>query len=128
MSLGNRKFTHNNEGFTCEYCGALVAPRQTSCRNHCPECLSSKHVDLSVGDRSNGCQGRMKAISFRYTGRKGIILTFSCLTCGHRGENVSAYEDPIQPDNFAKILSLSPASISPNLDLQSKPQYIKREA
>ena len=50
----------------------------------------------------------LQGVSFRYEGRKGIVLTFVCLTCGHRGENISAYEDPFQPDNFAKILSLSP--------------------
>ena len=122
MGLSNRKFTHKNEGFSCEYCGTLVLPRRKSCRNHCPSCLSSKHVDLAVGDRANQCQGRMKAVSYRYHGRKGIILTFSCLTCGHQGENISAYEDPNQPDNFATILALSQALSSPSLDLLGKSQ------
>lgn len=117
MSLENRKFTHNNEGFSCEYCGALVLPRRQSCRNHCPSCLSSKHVDLSVGDRANPCQGQMKAVAFRYTSRKGIILSFSCLKCGHKAENIAAYEDPIQSDNFSEILSLSASLSSPRLDL-----------
>jgi len=108
MSLASPKFTHQNPGFICEYCGASVLPRRSSCRNHCPHCLASKHVDVEVGDRLSPCQGKMEAVGFRYHGRKGIILEFQCQRCGHRGENIAAYEDPIQADNFEKILTLTP--------------------
>ena len=32
-------------------------------RNHCPWCLWSLHVDLTVGDRRNGCRGLMEPIA-----------------------------------------------------------------
>jgi hypothetical protein len=45
--------TAQNQGFTCENCGASVAPLSNgSYRNHCPACLLSKHVDILPGDRA----------------------------------------------------------------------------
>ena len=35
-----------DEGFICENCGRKVEPLGYSCRNHCPYCLYSKHVDI----------------------------------------------------------------------------------
>ena len=37
-----------NDSFTCKVCGRLVTPDAagTEHRNHCPNCLSSLHVDI----------------------------------------------------------------------------------
>lgn len=39
--------------FTCKVCGRLCTPENTGSqhRNHCPNCLSSLHVDIEPGDR-----------------------------------------------------------------------------
>ena len=45
------KFTVIDEEFVCENCGKKVKKLGYSCRNHCPYCLHSKHVDINPGDR-----------------------------------------------------------------------------
>ena len=52
-------------GFVCDACRGAVPPVTggTRHRNHCPHCLSSKHVDLRPGDRRASCRGRMDAIA-----------------------------------------------------------------
>ena len=45
-------FTEIDEEFTCENCGKHVPKLGYSCRNHCPYCLHSKHVDVNPGDRA----------------------------------------------------------------------------
>ena len=48
-----------NDSFTCKVCGRLVTPDAagTDHRNHCPNCLSSLHVDIEPGDREADCGG-----------------------------------------------------------------------
>jgi len=41
------KFTKIDEEFICENCGIKVQALGYSCRNHCPYCLFSKHVDIN---------------------------------------------------------------------------------
>ena len=43
-------FTEIDEEFICENCGKKVGKLGYSCRNHCPYCLYSKHVDKNPGD------------------------------------------------------------------------------
>ena len=40
-----------NETFTCKVCGRLCTPDHAGSghRNHCPNCLSSFHVDIEPG-------------------------------------------------------------------------------
>ncbi len=97
-------FTHRNEAFDCENCGLRIKPRKSSCRNHCPFCLVSKHVDCFPGDRANPCQGLMDMVSYQLTSQKGLVLEFKCRRCGELTKNVAAHEDPIQPDSFDLIL------------------------
>jgi len=42
-----RKFTKIDEKFICENCGKEVQKLGYTCRNHCPSCLHSKHVDIN---------------------------------------------------------------------------------
>lgn len=48
-----------SDSFTCRVCGRLVTPQSagTDHRNHCPNCLSSLHVDIELGDRASDCGG-----------------------------------------------------------------------
>ncbi len=100
-------FTHINESFKCEHCGADVPPASSGCRNHCPYCLTSKHVDVNPGDRANPCKGLLKATSYELDAKKGIVLIFTCSKCGARTRNKSNHEDPVSPDDYNKILALS---------------------
>lgn len=52
--------THRcNDTFSCRVCDRLVFPTPTGGdhRNHCPNCLSSLHVDQEPGDRAADCGG-----------------------------------------------------------------------
>ena len=100
-------FTVINESFSCEYCGAEVFSLKTGCRNHCPSCLSSKHVDHFPGDRAQSCHGQLRAYGYSSTPKKGIILYFRCVKCGFEGRNKAALDDPTQADSYDAILRLS---------------------
>ena len=56
----SRTFTVIDEEFICENCGRNVAKLGYSCRNHCPYCLSSKHVDINPGDRRRNLSGLIR--------------------------------------------------------------------
>lgn len=100
------RFTHMNPPFCCEQCGQEVPPLPSSCRNHCPFCLTSKHVDINPGDRANPCQGLMDAVDYELNGKKGLILVFRCRRCGGLGRNMAAHEASEAPDNYDRILAL----------------------
>ena len=55
--LEKGRFTEIDEEFVCENCGKKVPKLGYSCRNHCPYCLHSKHVDKNPGDREEECHG-----------------------------------------------------------------------
>ncbi len=101
------RFTHKNEAFRCENCAEHVPPASSGCRNHCPFCLTSKHVDVFPGDRANPCQGLLRAISYHLDSKKGLMLDFKCDSCGALTRNIANRSDPVCPDNYEKILSLS---------------------
>lgn len=106
--MSDSQFTHINEEFECAHCGRHVPIRKKSCRNHCPFCLTSKHVDLNPGDRANPCQGLLRAFGYESTGHKGLVLLFRCEKCGQETRNIAANEDSIAPDDYDLILTLQP--------------------
>jgi DNA-directed RNA polymerase subunit RPC12/RpoP len=101
------KFTHINESFTCEHCGKSVPPASTGCRNHCPFCLTSKHVDHYPGDRENECHGLLKATGYELDSKKGLMILFECQRCHAKTRNIANHEDPVCPDNYDQILRLT---------------------
>jgi len=102
------KFTAINESFICRWCAVKVLPLKKGCRNHCPRCLSSQHLDIYPGDRASACGGKLTAIGYETSSKKGIILKFRCLSCGFEGNNRAATDDPFQPDDYEAILQLTP--------------------
>ena len=90
-----------DEEFTCENCGAKVKKLGYSCRNHCPYCLYSKHVDINPGDRSEECHGMLEPIGLDKT-KKGYIIVFKCKKCGAIRKNIVA-----EDDDMDKIIELS---------------------
>ena len=53
-----------HDSFTCRVCGRLCTPENAGSdhRNHCPNCLSSLHVDVTPGDRASDCGGIMEPV------------------------------------------------------------------
>lgn len=87
------------EPFICSGCGRLVTPggASTAHRNHCPNCLCSKHLDISPGDRESDCGGLMEpvAVWVRKGGEWAII--HRCRICGVLSSNrIAADDNPIK--------------------------------
>jgi len=95
MAFKRKNMIQNNTGFTCEKCGKEVGPHTGgSCRNHCPFCLFSKHVDLEVpGDRENLCEGLMVPIGIELNHKKGTRIIHMCQKCGFKTFNRAAPDD-----------------------------------
>ena len=106
QAMTTSRFTHINQAFTCIDCGSSVPPRASGCRNHCPHCLVSLHVDINPGDRANPCQGIMDAIAYELSGKKGLVLVFRCRRCAQITRNIAAHEDSESADDYARILRL----------------------
>ena len=95
-------FTVIDEEFVCENCGHKVPKLGYSCRNHCPKCLYSKHVDINPGDREENCHGLLAPIGLEINGTKGYVIIFKCQKCGKIRKNKSADDD-----NMDLLISLS---------------------
>lgn len=86
-------FTEIDEEFICENCGTKVEKLGYSCRNHCPHCLYSKHVDKNPGDREEECHGMLKPIDIEINPKKGYVIVFKCIKCGAIRKNKVAEDD-----------------------------------
>ena len=71
-------------------------------RNHCPNCLSSLHVDIEPGNRASDCGGIMEpvAVWVRRGGEWAII--HRCKRCGALSSNRVAADD-----NPMKLMSIA---------------------
>ena len=87
-----RNFTVIDEEFVCENCGYHVQKLGYSCRNHCPKCLYSKHVDINPGDRKEECHGKLKPVGLEIN-KKGYVIVFKCQKCGMIRKNKAADDD-----------------------------------
>lgn len=95
-----------DEEFICENCGRQVPKLGYSCRNHCPYCLYSKHVDIEPGDRLETCHGLLKPVGIETNSKKGYIIIFKCQKCGSIRKNKVA-----EDDDMDKIIALSANNI-----------------
>ena len=93
-----------NDMFTCKVCGrpVVAAGAGSEHRNHCPNCLSSQHVDDEPGDRASGCGGVMEPVGVwvRKGGEWAII--HRCRRCGKLDSNRVAADD-----NPMKLMSIA---------------------
>ena len=100
-----KKFNMIDENFICENCGYNVDKLNYTARDHCPNCLYSKHVDIMPGDRENTCMGLMKPIGIeKYKNTYKII--YKCSKCNQIHKNVMATDD-----NYDLIVKLSVSNI-----------------
>ena len=82
--------------FRCGHCGLDVpgdAPG-TAHRNHCPNCLWSRHVDDDApGDRAAECGSLMEPIAISVRGDGEWVLVHRCRGCDHLSLNRTAGDD-----------------------------------
>lgn len=104
--MEQRNFVEIDEEFICENCKRKVPKLGYSCRNHCPYCLYSKHVDKKPGDRQEKCHGILEPASLEIDGKKGYIIIFRCKKCGAIRKNKVAKDD-----NMDLIIDLSSKQI-----------------
>ena len=102
--------THGcSDSFTCKVCGRLVVPTGAGSdhRNHCPNCLSSLHLDIEPGDREADCGGIMDPVGV-WVGKKGEGATIH--RCGRRGHLSS--NRVAADDNPMKLMSIAMKPLS----------------
>src|SRR3989338_1531096 len=94
MQLSRKNFIPRNDGFRCDSCSVDVPPAKGTFRNHCPHCLTSKHVDKNTpGDRQSTCLGLMPAVAAEGTDPDTLDLTHVCQICGKHIRNRLAPDD-----------------------------------
>ncbi|MGL5831202.1 MAG: RNHCP domain-containing protein [Candidatus Altimarinota bacterium] len=92
-----------NHAFTCLKCGKQVPPAEQTCRNHCPFCLYSQHVDDKIpGDRASTCQQLMRPYEIDQNSKKGFQIRHRCTACDKIIINKVASDDSI--DEINKII------------------------
>ena len=81
-----------DEEFICLNCEYKLSKLNYTARDHCPNRLYSRHVDIMPGDRMNECCGLMKPIGIeKYKNTYKII--YKCLKCNQIHKNIMADDD-----------------------------------
>ena len=91
-----RRARERVESFRCVHCRLDVSMHApgTAHRNHCPSCLTSKHVDdHRPGDRASDCHARMEAIAVTVRGDGEWVLIHRCTGCDELSANRIAGDD-----------------------------------
>lgn len=98
MTRDQRSGSRSRRGpasFRCRHCG-LDVPAQapgTAHRNHCPNCLWSRHVDDRPGDRAADCGAAMEPVAIAVRGVGEWVLVHRCRGCEVVHLNRSAGDD-----------------------------------
>ena len=81
--------------FTCAQCRAVVPLDAvgTRHRNHCPQCLWSRHLDNTPGDRAAECGSRMEPLCIAVRGDGEWLIVHRCTGCGELHLNRTAGDD-----------------------------------
>ncbi|MEK7097915.1 MAG: RNHCP domain-containing protein [Patescibacteria group bacterium] len=95
----SRKFQRKKEDFECGNCGLSV--KGDGYTNHCPDCLWSKHVDISPGDRLEVCEGLMRPVRLEAKKRGECAIVHSCIKCGYTKKNKKA-----ENDNYEALIKI----------------------
>lgn len=92
----DRRRQRGPESFRCVQCRLDVSMRApgTAHRNHCPSCLTSRHLDLRTpGDRAADCGARMEAMAIAVRGDGEWVLVHRCTGCDALSANRTAGDD-----------------------------------
>jgi hypothetical protein len=81
--------------FACAHCGSMMSSDApgTAHRNHCADCLWSRHVDETPGDRASACGKLMEPIAISVRGDGEWVLVHRCQGCGVLRLNRTAGDD-----------------------------------
>ena len=98
-----------DDPFTCRVCGRVVLPAGAGSahRNHCPNCLTSLHLDVEPGDRAADCGGVMEPVAVWVRGRGEWAVIHRCRRCGALSSNRVAADD-----NPMKLMSIAMRPLS----------------
>ena len=91
----SRAARRGDESFKCVHCKAFIGPTVGGGRhrNHCPHCLYSRHVDVTIGDRASTCRASMAPVA-RFERPNGEpVIVHRCLGCGFERHNRVAADD-----------------------------------
>jgi DNA-directed RNA polymerase subunit RPC12/RpoP len=124
---GREKQRCVQDRFICMQCGAVVHTQPmisgVQNRNHCPYCLSSRHMDhAQAGDRLSPCKGIMLPIGltvkpsrnkYRLKAPGELMLIHRCNECGKLSINRLAADDLVN-----RLMELFYASVGVEINLQ----------
>ena len=98
-----------DEIFVCRVCGRTVVPEGAGSghRNHCPNCLCSRHLDIEPGDRASDCGGVMEPIAVWVRKNGEWAIVHRCRVCGALSSNRVAADD-----NPMKLMSIAMKPLS----------------
>lgn len=99
--MDKKRFFMIDEEFICDNCNQKVLPLKYTARDHCPFCLSSKHVDINPGDRACTCKGLLKPIQIEKGKKDTLKIVYCCTKCNMIKRNKMAIDD-----NYDKILEI----------------------
>ena len=84
-----------NEWFICVNCKNWIDQAEKTCRNHCPYCFISKHVDDDIpGDRNSTCKWTMFPKTYEILNWEVKIL-FECEKCWKQHKNKTSTDDEV---------------------------------
>ncbi len=92
-----------NETFICINCKKQIQLASKTCRNHCPHCFVSLHVDWEIpGDRRSNCYGKMYPKDY-FISNWTMKILFECEICHKQHWNKVAVDDDIEKlNNFIR--------------------------
>jgi hypothetical protein len=105
-----RQRANERNPFKCGRCRAFIGPVVFGGRhrNHCPFCLTSRHVDLRrPGDRASPCRALMPAIGVAWRANGEQMVVHRCNGCGIERQNRVAADD-----DLAALLRLPPLTVA----------------
>ncbi len=106
---GSNSLRNTFGDFVCMVCHNFVSAEAALSgvhnRNHCPYCLSSRHLDLfAAGDRLSACKSPMRPVAltlkrtakkYSHAGQGELMLVHVCGECGKPSINrIAADDDP----------------------------------
>jgi len=92
-----------NESFVCVNCWKHIEPARWTCRNHCPYCFASLHLDdIIPWDRKSNCKWQMYPIEY-IIANGWIKISFKCVKCWYIHKNKAIDDDNIwELDDFIR--------------------------
>ena len=99
----DKRFKMIDENFICEVCGSKVEKLGYTARDHCPYCLSSKHVDINPGDRRAECCGVLVPVGIENAKKGNYKIVYKSSKCGEIKRNIMAHDDNM--DLVIKIMA-----------------------